>query len=86
MKTKKEVSNAPPGGFRQSLFWDVDPKTIDAEKNARYVIERILEFGRPEETGWLFSRYPKGEIRRVLALPRAQIEPRSKALWSLLLN
>jgi hypothetical protein len=86
MQKKERVPKAPPGGFRQSLFWDVDPKTIDPEQNARYVIERILESGRPEETGWLFSRYPRQEIKRVMELPRAQVGPRSKALWSLLLN
>lgn len=31
--------------FRQSLFWDVDPKTIDPKKHAQYIIERILDFG-----------------------------------------
>ena len=86
MKDTKKVPDTPPGGFRQSLFWDVNPAVIDPDKNARYVIERILEFGRPEETHWLFTRYPKDEIRRVLGLPRTQIGPRSKALWSLLLN
>ena len=85
-QAKQPAKEKPTIAFRQSLFWDVDPKTIDPEKNARYVIERILEFGRPEETRWLFSRYSKAEIKRVMELPRAQIGPRSKALWSLLLN
>ncbi|MBI4994134.1 hypothetical protein HZC21_00610 [Candidatus Peregrinibacteria bacterium] len=31
--------------FRQSLFWDIDPKTIDLKKHKRYIIERILDFG-----------------------------------------
>ena len=72
--------------FRQSLFWDVDPKTIDPEKHAVYIIERMLEFGRPEELRWLFSRYPKATIREVLKRPRAQIGPRSKAFWPLVLT
>ena len=29
----------------KNLFWDVDPATIDTEKNRRYVIERVLERG-----------------------------------------
>ena len=24
--------------FRQALFWDVDPKTIDPKKNSNYII------------------------------------------------
>jgi len=31
--------------FRQSLFWDVDPKTINQMVHARYIIERVLDFG-----------------------------------------
>lgn len=72
--------------FRQSLFWDVDPKKIDTKKNARYIIERILEFGQPEEVGWAFRYYRKGTIKKVLSLPRVQVSPKSKALWSLLLK
>lgn len=71
--------------LRRSLFWDVDPRTIDPEKNARYVIERILDFGEPREVDWLFKRYPQTEIKRVMNLPRSQVSPKSKSLWSLLL-
>jgi len=72
--------------FRQSLFWDVDPKTIDPEKHARYIIERVLDFGDTEETRWLFNYYSKTEIKRVMELPRSQVNDKSKALWSLLLT
>jgi len=72
--------------FRQSLFWDVDPKIIDPKKHARYIIERILEFGRPEEVKWLFQTYSKNKIKKVMNLPRSQVDRRSKALWSLLLT
>ena len=72
--------------FRQTLFWDVDPQTIDVKKHARYIIERVLELGEPREVGWLFQKYPKREIRRVMNLPRSQVSPKSKALWSLLVK
>ena len=72
--------------FRQALFWDTDPKKIDTKKNARYIIERTLEFGRPNEVGWVFKYYPKRTIKKVLGLPRVQLNPRSKALWSLLIK
>jgi hypothetical protein len=71
--------------FRQTLFWDVNPETIDVKKHARYIIERTLEFGEPKEVSWLFRQYPKSEIRRVMNLPRSQVSPKSKSLWSLLL-
>ena len=80
----KNVSKRMPR--RPSLFWDVDPKTIDPEKNARYIIERILDFGEPKEVQWLFKRYPQIEIKRVMNLPRSQVDRKSKSLWSLLLQ
>lgn len=72
--------------FRQSLFWDTDPNKIDTKKNARYIIERILEFGRPDEVNWVFKHYPKRMIKKTLHLPRVQLSPKSKALWSLLIK
>lgn len=72
--------------FRQSLFWDTNPKKIDKKKNARYIIERILEFGNLSEARWLFKKYPKSKIKKVMNLPRAQISKKSKSLWSLILK
>ena len=71
--------------FRQALFWDVNPENIDPEKNARYIIERILDFGQPDEIAWMFKRYPKSDIKKVMNLPRSQVSSKSKALWTLLL-
>ncbi|HLC69654.1 MAG TPA: hypothetical protein VJH75_01255 [Patescibacteria group bacterium] len=45
--------------FRQTLFWDVDPKTIDEKKHARYIIERVLDFGNDKEVRWVYHNYSK---------------------------
>ncbi|TSC67844.1 MAG: hypothetical protein G01um101472_301 [Parcubacteria group bacterium Gr01-1014_72] len=86
MKKSLSYKTQPNIEFRQTLFWDVDPKTIDPEKHARYIIERILDFGEPDEVRWLFRRYPKQTIKEVMNLPRSQVHQKSKALWSLLLT
>jgi len=67
--------------FRQSLFWDVDPKTIDPNKNAEYVIERILEFGELHEVKWMIRYYPVETIRNAMRESR-MITDQSKFLWS----
>lgn len=72
--------------FRQALFWDTDPRKIDPKKNARYIIERILELGDSDEIAWIFRRYSKSDIKKVINLPRSQVSPKSKALWTLLLK
>ena len=72
--------------FRQTLFWDVNPRKIDTKKNARYIIERILELGDINEVGWVLRYYPKSVIKKVMRLPRVQLSDKSKALWSLLIK
>lgn len=69
--------------FRQTLFWDVDPKTIDPKKNARYVIERILDFGNDEEVRWMAQYYSRRMIRSVVEKSRV-LHDKSKSLWALI--
>lgn len=71
-----------PIAFRQSLFWDVDPKTIDPDKNAVYVIERILDFGDDSEVRWMWKYYDHALIRKVVHTSRV-LQPPSRALWTL---
>ncbi len=66
--------------FRQELFWDVDPRTIDPRKHARYIIERILDFGNDSEVRWVWRFYPKRLIAKTIARSRA-IFPETKTLW-----
>ena len=69
--------------FRRSLFWDVDPKTIDPKKHSRYIIERILDFGTDEEVRWLWKQYPHELIYDVTARSRG-LRPETRALWEIL--
>lgn len=70
--------------FRQSLFWDVDPKTIDPKKHARYVIERILELGNDKEVSWMVHYYQPRTVKKVLVQSRGVLHDKTKALWSLM--
>jgi hypothetical protein len=68
---------------KQVLFWDVDPKTIDSEKHAKYIIERIVDFGSDDDVRWMWKRYSKEFIHDTVVNSRG-IRPRSRALWTLL--
>lgn len=35
--------------FKESLFWDINYKEIDYEKNSRFVIERVLTRGNLDD-------------------------------------
>ena len=71
--------------FRPELFWDVDPKTIDPEKHAKYIIERILDYGYDNEVKWMWNYYPKELISDTIKVSRV-IFPFTKNLWNQLLK
>ena len=35
--------------FTANLFWDVAPEAVDFDKHRRWVIQRVLEYGRIED-------------------------------------
>jgi len=71
--------------FRQELFWDTNPEKIDTEKNALYIIERILDFGNDKEVAWVRRFYDKSIIKQVVENPR-RLMPETKTLWNLILQ
>lgn len=71
--------------FRPALFWDVDPKTIDPKKHAKYIIERVLDFGNDKEVKAVWQEYPRLFIKNLLNTSRI-LRPETKNLWSLLLK
>ena len=67
--------------FRQSLFWDVDPKKINPKRHAKYIIERILDFGNDREVRWMAKTYHPMLIKKTLKTSRV-LHRKSKVLWS----
>ena len=83
VKHTKKPEKKPKIHFRQSLFWDVDPKTIHPKRHARYIIERILDFGNDKEVKWMWHMYPRSLIRDVVENSRVIHAP-TRSLWTLL--
>lgn len=71
--------------FRQTLFWDTDIKKIDVHKNAQYIIERVADLGNDKEARWVLDFYDKPFLRNIILKSRC-LRPRTKKLWTLLLN
>ena len=69
--------------LRQSLFWDTDVKKLDTQKNAKYIIERIMNFGNEDEARWMRRYYPKSLLAEVVSKSRV-LGSSSKTLWTLL--
>jgi len=69
--------------LRQSLFWDTDPKKLDLQKHAKYIIERIMDFGNDDEVRWMKKQYPKQLLAKVCRTSK-QLHNSSRTLWTLL--
>lgn len=76
----RKTRESKPVRFRQTLFWDVDPKTIDPQKHAKYIIERIADFGTAVEIRWALQTYGLQKFRRVVRASRVTLPP-TKRLW-----
>ena len=66
--------------FRQSLFWDTKLENIDKEKNKRYIIERVLEFGDDKEIKMIFQKYKAKDIKEVAEQSRS-VSPMTRNYW-----
>ncbi len=71
--------------FKQSLFWDTDPTTIDPKKNKSYVIERILDYGDEKDVSWMWKTYQPTDILGVIRSSRS-LHKSTKSLWTILLQ
>ncbi len=52
------------------FFWDVDIRSLDTVKNKKFIIERLLRYGRPEQIKWMLARYSDSEIIEVVKSSR----------------
>ncbi len=77
---KKETS-AIPERFR-SLFWDTSIAKIHVNRNARYIIEKVLEFGGMESLEWLQRVYNVQKIIDVIHFSRA-LTDKSRNFWKI---
>ena len=77
---KKEAAIIPEQ--LRHLFWDTNLNKIHIKQNARYIIERILEFGDMNSLEWLQRVYPISTIIDVIFLSRV-ISEKSRNFWML---
>jgi hypothetical protein len=50
--------------FSTNLFWDIDEETLDVEKNARFIVERVLTSGRLADWRKLVELYGLDGIKK----------------------
>ena len=57
MWTDWEKKVNPDAKIPPHLLWDVDLKNFDWEKGKSFVVERVIEYGMPEDYYTLFQMY-----------------------------
>lgn len=70
--------------FQQAkhLFWDVDPMGLDPDLHSKFIIERILRFGLPEDVMAMQKQYSDATIRSVVISSR-HIDRKTASFWAL---
>ncbi len=67
--------------FSEHLFWDTRTDIVDMEKNAPYIVQRVLEYGKLSDWKLLLSFY--GLYRIVdIACNLRTLEPRALSFIS----
>jgi len=66
---------------KQHLFWDTDIDKLDEEKDASFVILRVLNRGRKEDIKWIKQRYGEDKIKEVLRSNLFRLDKKSANLW-----
>lgn len=65
----------------KKIFWDVNPKEIDAKKHKHFLITRIAEKGSWSDVLWLKNQYSKDEIKYAVAHSK-NVSAKTKAFWN----
>ncbi len=71
--------------FSKNLFWDVELDSIDLESNSRYVIQRVLEYGRYSDWKLILSYYGLKVISDT-AITLRSLDPKAVSFVSAITN
>lgn len=62
-----ELQHPDLSKFREALFWDTDFESIDWQRNASWIIQRVFEYGNESEIKETVRFYGKKAIENVLS-------------------
>ena len=79
LATVRQETASVPARFR-TLFWDTSLDNVNLKSHARYVVEKVLEFGDLDAFEWLRDVYPGWQIKETLLLCR-NLSEKSRNFW-----
>ena len=77
-------SNTIPTRFKK-YFWDCDFEDLSMQKNAFFIIERILNFGDVDSVKWILSNTDRKMLVEVVERSR-NLNKKTKNYWRIMLG
>ena len=69
------------------LFWDCRPETLDTDRQAPFVIERLLEYGSLAAARWVLATYGRERLATFLRERGVRtLSRKTLSFWTLLLG
>lgn len=68
LERKPVQVSSPKPDLPKRLFWEFDPENFDWQRSYRTVIERVIEFGMPEEMQTMTAFYGRSRVIQALRL------------------
>lgn len=65
---------------KRNLFWDMEVAEIDIQKNARFVIERVLQYGNEEDFRWALGMYGTDALEDTVRISKV-LDRKSLNFW-----
>ena len=67
----------------EHLFWDIDVRNLDIQKNKRIIIQRVLDYGLLKDWLIIYNYYEIDEISKI-AISLKDLDKKSMSFISLL--
>ncbi len=69
------------------LFWDCRPETLDLDRHAPFILERLLEYGSLASARWALDTYGTEELKTFLRERGVRtLSRKTLSFWTLLLG
>ena len=67
--------------MNKNLFWDVNLKNNEVQKNASLIIGRILEYGDENDIKWMLKNFKTSQLKQTLS-KRGYFSLKSANYWA----
>ena len=75
-----------PSGFHE-LFWDCRPEALDTDRQAPFIIERLLEYGTLAAVRWVLDVYGPERLKSYLRERGVRtLSRKTLSFWTLVLG